>query len=253
MRSIRVLCGLVLFALAATASGQEFLAPGERDFSRVLPPRPTDDSPAGLADLDTLLHLQAERTPAQAARAQRIAAQSHLAFGQAVFGAWFTARNLPRTDAIFQEIDREEGKVVQEVKNSVHRPRPYQRDARIVPVVPKPDDGSSYPSGHSAGAAVWGAVLAAAFPEDAAKCQAQVHETMWCRELGGVHFPSDTEAGRLLGREIARRMLAAPAMARALEEIRAEAAPFRHQPAAAPTPAATPAPTSTVVPSAPIP
>ena len=211
MRSIRVLCGLALFALAAAAaSGQEFLAPGERDFSRVLPPRPTDDSPAGLADLDTLRHLQAERTPAQAARAQRIAAQSHRTFGQAVLGEWFTATNLPRTDAIFREIDHEEGKIVQEAKNSVPRPRPYQRDARIVPAVPKPDDGSSYPSGHSAGASGWDAILAAAFPEDAAKCRAQVHETMWCRELGGGHFPSNTEAGRLLGSEIARRMPSAP-------------------------------------------
>ena len=256
MRSLRVLCVFALCALASAASAQEFLAPGERDFSHVLPPRPTDDSPAGLADLDTLLHLQAERTPAQVARALRIAAQSHLAFGQAVFGDWFTARNLPRTDAIFREIDQEEGKVVQEVKNSVHRPRPYQRDARIVPAVPKPDDGSSYPSGHSTGAAVWGAILAAAFPADAAKCQAQVSETMWCRQLGGVHFPSDTEAGFLLGREIARRMLAAPAMAKALEEVRAEAAPFRLKPAApaaTPEPTETPAPTGTVVPSAPIP
>lgn len=253
MRSIRVLCVLALFALASVASAQEFLAPGERDFSHVLPPRPTDDSPAGLADLDTLLHLQAERTPAQVARALRVAGQSHLTFGQAVFGEWFTAKNLPRTDAIFREIDHEQGGIVQTVKNGVQRPRPYQRDARIVPAVPKPNDGSSYPSGHSTGAAVWGAILAAAFPEDAAKCQAQVRETMWCRELGGVHFPSDTEAGLLLGSEVARRMLASPAMAKALEEIRAEAAPFRLKSPVTPAPTATPAPTGTVVPSAPIP
>ena len=236
MRLLHLLCVVALFASASAGRAQEFLAPGERDFSHLLPARPADDSPAGLADLDTLLHLQAERTPAQVARAQRIAAQSHLTFGQAVFGEWFTAKNLPRTDAIFQEIDREQGRIVQETKNAVSRPRPYQRDARIVPAVPKPNDGSSYPSGHSTGAAVWGAILAAAFPEDAAACQAQVRETMWCRELGGVHFPSDTEAGFLLGSEIARRMLASPAMARALEEIRAEAAPFRHQPSATPAP-----------------
>ena len=243
MRSIRVLCVVILFAGALGASAQTFLAPGARDFSHLLPAPPADDSPAGLADLDTLLHLQTERTPAQVARAQRVAGQSHLTFGQAVFGAWFTARNLPRTDAIFQEIDRENGSVVQAAKGAVRRPRPYQRDTRIVPAVGKPGDSSSYPSGHTAGAAVWGAILAAAFPGDAAACQAQVRETMWCRELGGVHYPSDTEAGLLIGNEVARRMLASPAMAGALEEIRAEAAPFRLKAAAVPAPSATPAST----------
>ncbi len=226
MRFPGLLC-VLLFSLACAASAQEFLAPEQQDFTGVLPAPPDDASPAGLADLDTLLQLQAERTPAQAARAQRIVAQSEFTFGQAALGPWFTRENLPRTAAIFERINHENGAAVQAAKHAFHRPRPFQRDPRVVPVVPKPGDASSYPSGHSAGAAVWGAILAAAFPGDAPALQAQVHETMWCRELGGVHFPSDTEAGRLLGTEVARRLLASPAMAPALAEIRAEAAPFQ--------------------------
>ncbi len=235
-------CLLVLCSLVHGASADEFLAPAEQDFSRVLPPPSADASPAGLADLDTLLHLQEERTPAQSARAVRIAAQGHWTFGQAVYGDWFTAQNLPRTAAILDELDREESHAVQGLKGVFHRPRPYDRDGRIVPAVSKPNDGASYPSGHVTGATVWAAILGAAFPEDVPALQAQVRETMWGRQLGGVHFPSDTEAGALLGREIARRMLASPAMPKALEDIRAEMAPFRRKAAvpATPTPAPTP-------------
>ena len=232
-----LLCLAATVSLALTTFAQEFLGPGQRDFSQVLPIPPADETLSGLADLDTVLQLQRDRTPEQIARAHRVSRQSAFTFAQPVLGDWFTAKNLPRTAAIFEEIDREDNPIVQAAKKTAHRPRPYQRDARVQPVVSRPGMNDSYPSGHTAGAAIWGTILAAAFPADKDGFEAQIHETMWCREIGGVHYPSDTEAGFLLGKSIANRMLASPAMQQALTEIRAEAAFFQ----ARPTPAS-PAP-----------
>ena len=227
MRSPLFLCLCAVFSLAIQVSAQEFLAPDQRDFSKVLPPPPADDSLPGKADLDTVLQIQQDRTPEQIARAHRVSHQSVFSFAQPVLGDWFTAKNLPRTAAIFAEIDREDNPIVQAAKNAVHRPRPYQRDARVHPSVSHPGMNESYPSGHTTGAAIWGTVLAAAFPADKDGFEAQIHETMWCREIGGVHYPTDTEAGYVFGKTIAARMLAAPNMVRALAEIRTEAAFFQ--------------------------
>jgi endonuclease/exonuclease/phosphatase family metal-dependent hydrolase len=86
--------------------------------------------------------------------------------------------------------------------------------------------GSSYPSGHScagaAFAAVWGEIL----PEYRPFFEARVAETMWARVLGGVHYPTDTQAGRLMGRLIAAEMLKNPATLESIREARAEVMAF---------------------------
>ncbi len=224
MRPVTVFLGLlVLAAFLPRASAQTFLPVQDRDFSAVIPPPPADDSPSGLADLDTLLQLQKDRTAEQVARAQRVSKETPFTFAQPVLGNWFTARNLPRTAVILEEVHHEIDAVIDPLKHAAHRSRPYVRDPRVTPVVERPTN-ESYPSGHAANATVYAAVLTAAFPEQAAAFQDGVRETMWGRELGGVHYPTDTESGRLIGAAIARRMLANPAMNEALTEIRAEAA-----------------------------
>ena len=197
-----------------------------------LPPPPADDAIAGRADLETILQVQADRTPDQEARARRVASHTPFLMGSAVMGAWFTPENLPRTAAIMQAVRKQTSQVASVLKACWDRPRPSARDPRVYPCVPVPTN-SSYPSGHSTAAAVWAAVFTAAFPEHAADFAAQAQETRWARILGGVHFPSDVQAGRLLGERIAARMLASPEMPGALAEMRAEVAAYRAQHGAA--------------------
>lgn len=49
---------------------------------------------------------------------------------------------------------------------------------------------------------------------------------MWCRVLAGVHYPSDTLAGELLGEAIGRKIAESPEMQEALKTIRAELQPY---------------------------
>lgn len=200
------------------------LPPGV-DFS-VLPPPPADDSPAGLADLSVLLYVQENRTPEEVEFAKKMSSPSVFEMGREILGPWFTRQNLPKTAGILGEVTKATDKVKEDAKKQWKRPRPYQRSAKIAPVVGKPGDAGCYPSGHTYGVAVADFVLAAAFPEQAGKFDDMTHRVMWGRIVGGVHYPSDTEAGRLLAKDVVEKLLQTPEMRQAIETIRGEAAPF---------------------------
>lgn len=205
--------------LSATSGKQYFLGKGS-DLIAQLPPPPADDSPAGMADLETLLQVQKDRTPEQVARAKRIDTHSAMQMGSVAFGPGFTAENFPRVAALLEEL-RQARRLIGNGKEIWNRPRPYKRSKDIVICVRKPKNGS-YPSGHSATAAFFGTLLSAAFPEYGPLFEAEIRETMWGRVLGGVHYPSDTLAGRKLGMLIATEMLKAPDTQAVISEIRAE-------------------------------
>jgi acid phosphatase (class A) len=226
MRLLRSFLGLVLLSVslpwlrAGDPAHPQFVATEGFKLAE-LPPPPPDDSPAGQADLETLLQVQADRTPAEVERARRTEKHTAFLMGASVFGPWFTTENLPRTAQFFAEAGKQFRPFLVQAKETWHRPRPYVRDARVKPCLPFPE-GLSYPSGHSATAAIWAELFGAAFPEQQAAFAAQARETMWSRVLAGVHFPSDTQAGRLLGESIGRAMLISPDTREALAGVRAE-------------------------------
>lgn len=217
---------LLLALLPASAAQMRFLPEDCTALVEMLPAPPTDDSVVGRAELETLLQIQADRTTNQVRRAQRVASQTVTSFARPVLGEWFHSGAFPRTMAVFEQVERERRMIVDDqVKRRWNRTRPYLRSALVHPVVGRPSN-TSYPSGHAAAAAVWGTILAAAVPEKAAAFQQQIHEVMWCRVLAGVHYPSDTLAGELLGEAIGRKMLESPEMQAALKTIRAELQPY---------------------------
>lgn len=108
-RRFAFLSTLALFVSLALAPlhGATFIAADSLDLQSLIPPPPADDSPAGRADLETVLQVQADRTHATLARIERVARQNVFTFAAPVLGSWFTAANLPRTDAHFKIITAE--------------------------------------------------------------------------------------------------------------------------------------------------
>jgi acid phosphatase (class A) len=191
-----------------------------------LPPPPADDSPAGRADLETLLQVQKDRTPAQVARARAGVKVDPMLIGKWAFGDAFNKQNLPRTRAFLRQANLERHEVSSYAKEQFMRVRPYNRGAGIKICLDRQPSGSSYPSGHSTSAATWAALYAAALPEYAALFDDGRREVMWSRVLAGVHYPSDTQAGALLGARIAAEMLRTPATQAAIAGMRAEILSF---------------------------
>lgn len=212
-------------AAPTPAPAAHFLAAEAINLSALLPAPPADNSLVAQAEREVLYHLQAERTPAQVARAQLVNAEDIFSFGSDVLGPWFEARSLPQTAAFFAQVSDDLTPYSRAAKALFNRRRPPYVDARLKPCVEFSDTGS-YPSGHAMRAALWAGLLGAIFPDKSAACEVRADETRWARLLAGVHYPSDVEAGRILGEALTREMLRQPGVQKALGEIRAECSPF---------------------------
>ncbi len=203
-----------------------YLATPASQIIDILPAPPADESPAGRADLETLLQVQKDRAPAQVVRARAGAKVDPMLIGKWTFGDAFNKQNLPRTRAFLRQANLERHEVSSYAKEQFMRVRPYNRAAGIEICLDRQPSGTSYPSGHSTSAATWAALYAAALPEYAALFDDGRREVMWSRVLAGVHYPSDTQAGSLLGARIAAEMLKTPATQAAIADMRAEVLAF---------------------------
>src|SRR5262249_51158711 len=67
----------------------------------------------------------------------------------------------------------------------------------------KTSNSASYPSGHTTYGTVIGVVLAEMASEKRAELLARAADYGMSREVAGVHFPSDVEAGKVLGTIVA--------------------------------------------------
>jgi membrane-associated phospholipid phosphatase len=79
--------------------------------------------------------------------------------------------------------------------------RPNQADPTIVTLVPTPPF-PSYPSGHSTFSGASSEVLAYFFPSDAARLRSMADEAALSRLYAGIHYRSDNEIGKQIGRQL---------------------------------------------------
>jgi len=169
-----------LVAAQAHAAQQEqadYLKPGQLDLTQLLPPPPARGSQAEKRDIDALLRLQRERTPAQADRAKADGEVSVWRFND-VLGASFAKEKLPRLDAFFARVRHTESAFVSAAKNYWARPRPFEIEPRLhaIPELQKGvlnDDGRTYnhayPGGHATFGATCAIVLSQMVPEKRAE------------------------------------------------------------------------------------
>jgi acid phosphatase (class A) len=166
---------------------------------------PAKNSPEEARDDEILLKLQTSRTKADCDKA---GSQSNLHL-ESVFtkpvgpleknefrSAWFSVMKL----------SAKTGANILLAKSLYDRPRPYLRNPNIKPCI-ELERSSSYPSGHSAAGRAVGRYLADRFPEKAEDIMAVANQVGKNRMIGGVHHPSDVEAGQKLGDEMAFRAI----------------------------------------------
>jgi acid phosphatase (class A) len=209
----------LLLALTASAAAK-YLAPGA-DPAAVVPPPPAAGSIAAEADLLAARLFAADRTAEQAALARRYERFDIFQMVQPVVGDWASPRTLPQLAAFIAELLPEVRPITERVKDAHARPRPHVALPGLEPAVERPE-GYSYPSGHATGAAMFAVLLTALDPAHAADWERQSELVRLSRLYGGAHFPSDVLAGRRLGEAVGRAVLASPATAAKLEELRAE-------------------------------
>ncbi len=223
---LQTLLAIALPFVLATLHGAQFFTGKPADIIAQIPPPPAERSLADMADIETMLQVQKDRSPAQVERALSIVDQDGMSPGMCVFGPEFTPENLPKTAAFFKqakEVDLRS--VVNAAKDHWKRMRPHLRGAGVKPCVPVPSS-DSYPSGHSAARVLFSILYGAALPEYAPLFDDDAREAMWCRVLGGAHYPTDTQGGRIMGELVGAEMLKNETTRKAIAEIRAEIRAF---------------------------
>ncbi|MEO6918561.1 MAG: phosphatase PAP2 family protein [Collimonas sp.] len=181
-----------------------FITSSDIDLIKLLPPPPADDSLQTKAELSEILALQASRTPEMVLRSQADSTENIWRFAD-VMGVRFKREQLPVFEKFFERVEASEGAVVDPYKDIWKRPRPYLYSNQVKPVV-KLSHSGAYPSGHATGGTLMGIVLANMVPEKRAEIMARAAEYANNRIIGGVHYRSDIEAGRITGTVIAARL-----------------------------------------------
>lgn len=215
---------MLLTALnAAHAAKADYLPDAMPDLTVVVAPPPAQGSAAAANDLREVLALQQSRTAAQLAVADGDTHKSVFRFGD-VLGTDFRADRLPFTENFFKRLAKEGAGPLKAAKDYWKRPRPYNASADVHPGIETEGTSPSYPSGHATFAYLTAVILATIVPEKRAEIFARAEVFARGRVIGGVHYPSDVEAGKVSGTVIAAAMLSNPAfrddLSRATRETR---------------------------------
>lgn len=162
-----------------------------------LPGPPLSGSPEEHADLVQLLALQNTRTAEDCAKA--------LADAETNLANFYGAPNGPLTSVEVKKWDQfitaqqlPVSAAATQAKNDWKRLRPYLTHSEVVPCLPL-EKSFSYPSKHAALAEFEAKILIIAYPDRAEQLAARAKELAFDRVIGGVHYPSDIQGGRLLG------------------------------------------------------
>ncbi len=212
---------LTLTTVALGESRTEYLRTEGFDWKALLPPPVASDSAEQHAELDLIVAVQTAASPAGIAEAKARVGHMDVNSFADILGAWFKPNALPRTDALFQEIEAESKKLVTgPAKKFFKRVRPADADKRVIGH--EKEDEYSYPSGHSTCATMYAYILADLFPELKEKLLDRSEQIGFNRIIVGAHYPSDVVAGRFLGKSMALRLLTDPAFQKALADCKRE-------------------------------
>lgn len=174
---------------------------------------PANSSKRTRAELEYLLELQRTRTTEELAWCLKIADiyydptvinpadkrydanRDNLFYLGRNLGSWYRRDNLPQTTELLSRVIHDSMVYMVEFKLKYARPRPYTLEPELK--VEKPLPHGSFPSGHSFGNFVNAELLARLAPDQRKELLAAAQEFAWSRELLGVHYPSDSEAGKI--------------------------------------------------------
>lgn len=215
-----LLCGLAIANLAAWAGQGYYMDPSQADLIHVLAPPPSTGSVEGKADLLAVLVAQHNRTKSQVNDALADSDESVLRFAD-VMGPGFDYNHLRSATGFFEHVSSDAQGAVAVAKAHFNRPRPFVVDHHVEPVVGE-SSSPSYPGGHATFAYVNAIVLAYMVPEKANTIFSRAERYAASRVVGGVHYPTDSEAGLISASVIANVLLHEPRFLKDFVQARAD-------------------------------
>lgn len=175
-----------------------YMNPAQVDLIHILAPPPAPDSAQGKADLQCVLDAQRHRTLAEGKSVQADVQLSVFRFAD-VMGPAFQPENLPFASQFFARTLADDADAIGPAKSYFNRPRPSFANHEVKPVVSATMAYGAYPSGHATFAYGTAILLAEMVPEKAVVIFERADQYAKNRVIGGVHYPTDIEAGRISG------------------------------------------------------
>ncbi len=191
------------------------------EFKVEIPPYPANTSDETKAELATLKTYEAqERTPEtlEKIRYENTVVPLYEAFAH--YGV-YDMKKTPITNSLLASVDRDLAVFLLGVKKDMQRPRPTQLDSTLTTVVPV-QHHAAYPSGHAAQAYASALVLGMADPQNAERYKQIALDIAHRREVAGVHFPSDSAAGRMLAEQVVTALFEKPSIQKRLDMAKKE-------------------------------
>ena len=206
----------------------KYLPTGTPDFIALLPPPPVSGSSEDQTELDETCRIHTSSTADQLARSKDENKLTIFHFAP-IIGPWFQPGKFPQTEALFKQVEAEAKQTSDTAKNYWKRARPYNADPARFPhaIEHEAKTSYSYPSGHSTRGTAFAFLLAELFPEKRDALLAKGRESGWLRIQGGVHYPEDVFAGRVLGQALVREFMCSTSFQRDLAAAKAELAAAR--------------------------
>jgi hypothetical protein len=165
-----------------------------------LPPK--NSSAATKAELATLHVYQRERTEENIAEIKRENNIYGALFADKIFAELVNPSYRPQTFALMHELlITLEAVSVMRQKQIYNRVRPSYLDPTLSPVVDVPQH-PAYPSGHATQAHLRALVLTQLDPVNRAAYMQSAERITRNREIAGVHYPSDSQAGVVLATQL---------------------------------------------------
>jgi acid phosphatase (class A) len=120
-------------------------------------------------------------------------------------GTWFNADSLPLTAALVANVWKDAEFIIWKYKNYFLRIRPGKLEPQLKYL--EETAWAAYPSGHATNSYVNAYLYAALIPELESFFLKDAFDMAHSREIIGVHYPSDSESGRLLAYELIQRLM----------------------------------------------
>ena len=203
-------CAILLFTSTVfAAEPAPYLSANQLDLTVILPPPPPAGSVLEKSEMAAVIAVQKNASPERIKLASEDADETVFAMFTRTLGNKFAPANLPKATTFFTRALTSEDAVTDPAKTFFGRVRPFMANSEIKALI-KPSASGSWPSGHTTRVTLGAIILAAMLPERKNAIWARADEYAESRMVGGMHYPSDLDAGRRAGTAMAAVMFTDP-------------------------------------------
>ena len=203
-----------------------------------IPDPPANSSEQTRAELNYLLALQQQRTQLDVESSLYMAGvfyniktkpedSTYAVYRRNLFhigrsiGSWFNPKDLPLTAELMAHVWQDASHFIWSFKYKYLRIRPYVIDTDIKNL--EETNWAAYPSGHAANSYINAFIYQELAPEFYADTFVKdAYDMAHSREIIGVHYPSDSEASRILARELVNMLFQNEKFLRDFELVKKE-------------------------------